>query len=375
MPTLTPRRASALAAMAVSMLALSACADDRTRDAATPAPASPAPAAGSPSTTAPEGPSFVVPDGVPEVEASGLLTPWSVAFVGEAMLVSQRDTGEVREVVDGGLRTVGEAPDLAARGEGGLLGIAVSEGALFAYVTTSDGNSVLRFPLDGAAGSFTLGAPRTLLEGIPASNIHNGGRLAFGPDGMLYVTTGDASDPDLAQDPDSLAGKILRIAPDGSVPEGNPVAGSPVWSLGHRNPQGIGWDASGTMFSSEFGQDTWDELNIIEPGGNYGWPTVEGVGGDPRFVDPVQQWAPADASPSGLAVVDGTVVVANLRGQRLRAIPVSDPTTSTDFFVGEYGRLRDAVVGPDGELRIVTSNTDRGDGGADDILRVPLREG
>lgn len=371
MPIPLPRRASALAAMAVSLLALSACAEERTPDAATSPP--------SPSTPAvpptPGAPQAVMPDGAPEVVASGLVTPWSVAFADTAMLVSERDTGRILEVVDGGLRTVGEVPDVAARGEGGLLGIAVADGELFAYVTTPDGNRVVGFPLDGAAGAFALGEPRTLVDGIPASNIHNGGRLALGPDGMLYATTGDASDPELAQDPDSLAGKILRIAPDGSIPADNPFAGSPVWSLGHRNPQGIGWDAAGTMFASEFGQDTWDELNIIEPGANYGWPTVEGVGGDPRFVDPVQQWAPADASPSGLTVAEGTVFVANLRGQRLRGIPTSDPSTSTEYFVGEFGRLRDAVVGPGGELYVVTSDTDRGNGGVDDILRVPLTAG
>jgi glucose/arabinose dehydrogenase len=270
---------------------------------------------------------------------------------------------------------VGEVPDLAARGEGGLLGIAHADGYLYRYVTIPGGNRVMRFPLEGAPGSFALGAAQTVLDGIPSANIHNGGRIAFGPDGLLYVTAGDAADPDAAQDPDALGGKILRVTPEGEVPDDNPFPGSPVWSLGHRNPQGIGWDAEGTMYASEFGQDTWDELNIIEPGANYGWPEVEGIGGQDGFVDPVQQWAPADASPSGLAVVGGSVLIANLRGQRLRAVPTADPASARDYFVGDYGRLRDAVVAPNGDLWIITSNTDRGGGADDEILSVPLAAG
>jgi glucose/arabinose dehydrogenase len=320
-------------------------------------------------------PAFVVPAGEPEVVASGFTTPWSVAFVGEAALVSQRDTGEILEIVGDGTRVVGEAPDVAPRGEGGLLGIAHADGYLYAYATTADGNRVMRFPLDGAPGSFALGTAETVVDGIPSASTHNGGRIAFGPDGMLYITAGDAADPARAQDPESLGGKILSVTPEGEVPADNPFPGSPVWSLGHRNPQGIGWDTAGTMFASEFGQNTWDELNVIEPGANYGWPEVEGLGDDDRFVNPVQQWAPADASPSGLAVVDGSVVIANLRGQRVRVVPTADPASAREFFVGQYGRIRDVVVAPDDTLWIVTSNTDRGGGDDDAILRVPLRTG
>ncbi len=373
-PTARPR-AGAAAVLALSLLTLAACSDDPIPDAEPPTPASTSTSAPPPTITPEPEAATLVPAGTPETVASGLTTPWSVAVTDGTALVSERDTGIVREVVDGELRRVGEVPGVAARGEGGLLGIAVDADHLYAYVTTGDGNRVLRFPLEGEAGSFGLGSAEVVVEGIPAANIHNGGRLAFGPDGMLYITTGDAAQPDLAQDPRSLAGKILRVTGDGVVPDDNPFPGSPVWSLGHRNPQGIGWDATGTMFSSEFGQDTWDELNIIEPGANYGWPEVEGIGGDDRYVDPVQQWAPSEASPSGLAVIEGTVFVANLRGERLRAIPVADPATATEYYAGEFGRLRDAVSGPDGELWIVTSNTDRGAGGDDRVLRVPLREG
>ncbi|ALC04509.1 glucose sorbosone dehydrogenase [Corynebacterium deserti GIMN1.010] len=148
---------------------------------------------------------------------------------------------------------------------------------------------------------------------------------------MLYATTGDA-------------GKILRITSDGQGPDDNPLPSSDAYSLGRCNPQGIAWDDDGTIYSSEFGQNTWDELNIIEDGSNYGWPTVEGIEEEDGFVDPIQQWRPSDASPSGMAIVHGSIWIANLRGERLREIPLDDPTVSTDLWVGEYGRLRDVVV-------------------------------
>lgn len=365
------RRPGAAAALTFALVALVGCTGEREPEAG-PGPTS-APADTRPAT--PDAAVTFVPAGAPEVVASGLTTPWSVAFVAETALVSQRDTGEILELGEGATRVVGVVPDLAARGEGGLLGLAYADGFLYAYVTTFDGNRVVRFPLEGSPGSFALGAVETILDGIPAANIHNGGRLAFGPDGMLYITAGDAADPGAAQNPDVLGGKILRVAPDGAVPADNPFPGSPVWSLGHRNPQGIGWDDDGTMFASEFGQDTWDELNIIEPGANYGWPEVEGTGAGERFTDPVQQWAPVDASPSGLAVVGDTVFIANLRGQRLRAVPTAEPSTSSEYYVGEFGRLRDAVATPDGDLWIVTSDTDRDAGNDDVILRVPLAAG
>lgn len=368
------RRSGAAAALTFSLVALAGCTGERESGALPPSPRTPSETATT-SAPAPGEDGSPRPAGEPEVIVSGLTTPWSVAFVGETALISQRDTGEILELSDEGTRVIGEVPDLAARGEGGLLGLAHAQDFLYTYVTTPGGNRVVRFALEGMPGSFALGAVETIVDGIPSANIHNGGRLAFGPDGMLYVTAGDAADPEAAQDPEVLGGKILRVAPDGTIPADNPLPGSPVWSLGHRNPQGIGWDAAGTMFASEFGQDTWDELNIIEPGANYGWPEVEGVGDDDRFTDPVQQWAPADASPSGLAVVGDTVFIANLRGQRLRVVPASAPDTSSEFYVGEFGRLRDAVVTPDGDLWMVTSNTDRGAGSDDSILRVPLAAG
>ena len=193
---------------------------------------------------------------------------------------------------------------------------------------------------------------------------------------MLYVATGDAAESGRAQDRGSLSGKILRMTPDGDVPPDNPFEDSLVYSYGHRNVQGLAWAADGTMFATEFGQNTWDELNIIEPGRNYGWPEAEGESDDDDFTDPVQQWRTSDASPSGLTAAQGTLFIANLRGQVVRAVPVEDPSTSTEYYAGDYGRIRYVTVSPDGDLWILTNNTDgRGDPqrGDDRILSVSLQ--
>ena len=158
------------------------------------------------------------------------------------------------------------------------------------------------------------------------------------------------------------AGKALRLEGDGAVPADTPFAVSPACSYAHRNPQGIAWGPDGTMYASEFGQNTWDELNVIEAGGNYGWPTVEGIANRKGFIDPVQQWDPSEASPSGMAVVGESIFIAHLRGQRLREVPLSELSTSTGHLINELGRIRDAVKAPDGTLWILTNNSDgRGD--------------
>jgi glucose/arabinose dehydrogenase len=302
----------------------------------------------------------VTPTGEPEVLASNLESPWSVVFLGDTALISERDDGDVLELLpDGETRLVGTVEDVVHEGESGLLGLAVDDqGRLYAYSTGPDGNRIERYDLTGEPGALGLGAAETIIDGIPSASYHDGGRLAIGPDGMLYATTGDAGEREDAQDLDSLAGKILRMTLDGDVPEDNPFPDSFVYSYGHRNPQGLGWDAEGTMFAAEFGQDTWDELNVITPGGNYGWPEVEGIGGDEDYIDPVQQWNPDEASPSGLAVVEGTIFIANLRGEVLRAVPVAEPGTATEFYEGEYGRIRAVTASPDGDLWFITSNTD-----------------
>ena len=371
------RRAGAVLLAMVTGWSLSAC------TAQQPAPATPqtsvtsAPTAAAVPTPTDEG--RLVPDGSVDTVATDLAAPWSIAFTADGTpLVSERDTGRILEVApDGSTREIGTVAGVAAAGEGGLLGLAVDDlDRLYAYSTGSSENRIDRFAVTGAPGSLALGDHETVLDGIPAARIHNGGRLAFGPDGMLYATTGDADRRPSAQNVDSLAGKILRMTPDGDPPADNPFEGSLVYSFGHRNPQGIGWAADGTMFASEFGQDTWDELNIIVPGGNYGWPEVEGTGGAERgFIDPVQQWNPDEASPSGLAVTGGTVFVAGLGGERLFTIDASAPETSEQLLRDEYGRIRDVTVAPDGTLWVLTNNTDgRGSPreGDDRILSLPL---
>jgi len=352
-------------ACSATVVALTACTDERSGTTSGTATASQATS------------SSVRGDGRVETVASGLDAPWSIAFHGDTALVSERDSGRILELSgDGTPRTIGTVDGVRHESEGGLLGLAVNDDYLYAYFTTAAENRLERFRLTGTPGELGLGPAETILKGLPRAGHHNGGRIAFGPDGMLYVTVGDAGDPEKAQDRSSLSGKILRLTPTGAVPDDNPFTGSPVYSYGHRNPQGLAWADDGTMYASEFGQDTWDELNVIAAGKNYGWPTVEGIAGDPRFVDPVQQWSPADASPSGITIADGSLWIANLRGQRLREVPLSNPATAVEYLVDEYGRLRDAVRAPDGALWVLTNNTDgRGDPGPDDdrILRIDPR--
>ena len=353
--------ATAFAAAAIS---LAAC---------TPAP-SPERAGPESDGTARSGAPTAEPDAAGVVVASGLEAPWSLAFHGEVPLVSERDSARILELDETGVsREVGVVGGVTPRGEGGLLGLAVHEDFLYAYLTAGGENRIDRFPLEGGPGALALGAAETVLGGIPAAGNHNGGRIAFGPDGMLYATTGDAGQASSAQDTGSLAGKILRLTPEGGVPQDNPFDGSPVYSYGHRNPQGIVWDAAGTLYASEFGQNTWDELNVIEPGANYGWPEVEGIAGHEGFVDPVQQWDPAEASPSGIAVSGNSLYIANLRGEVLREVPLGALGESIEHWAGEHGRLRDVAVAPDNSLWVLTNNTDgRGNPGPEDdrILRL-----
>ena len=305
---------------------------------------------------------------------SDLVSPWGLARLDDgSALVSERDTGRIVQVAaDGSQTEIAQIPQAAPDGEGGLLGIAIDPSGtwLYAYVTTETDNRVIRVPLDEPSA-----APEDILTGIPKAGIHNGGRIAFGPDGDLYVATGDAGQPDLAQDPASLAGKILRVDPEGGVPEDNPFPASPVWSLGHRNVQGLAFDSQGGLWATEFGSKDADELNLIEPGANYGWPLVEGTGNDPAYVNPQAQWTPTSlASPSGLAIVDDVAYVASLRGEVLWQVPLVDGRAATPIALdlGDLGRLRTVEALPDGSLWLMTSNTDgRGDPrDADDRILV-----
>ncbi|KQM15900.1 glucose dehydrogenase [Plantibacter sp. Leaf171] len=389
------RAPAALTTLFAAALALVACTEAEPRSPGTAALSpSPVPSESASAPADPVGP--VAPTGAATTVVGGLEAPWSmVRLPSGSTLVSQRDAGDILELVSGGdVRQLGVVPGVAAGGEGGLLGLAVltpepsTEDStwVYAYLTTASDNRIVRMPLTGEAGSYALGAVDEVLVGIPRAGNHNGGRIAFGPDGMLYATAGDAGDRSLAQDGDSLGGKILRLTPEGQVPADNPFPGSTVYSLGHRNPQGLAWDRDGGLWASEFGQNTWDELNRITPGGNYGWPIAEGIAGADGLIDPVAQWATEDASPSGLAIVDDTIFMASLRGERLYGITdgVHVPAGSTTlvgvvdavpYLVGEFGRIRDVVAGPPGTIWILTNNTDgRGSPGADDdrIVELPL---
>ncbi|HEY8720314.1 PQQ-dependent sugar dehydrogenase [Pengzhenrongella sp.] len=324
----------------------------------------------------------------------GLDAPWGLAFLPDgSALLTLRDAARVLLVAPGGTATTdvgGPGADYLTstttpNGEAGLLGVALAPaggphaGEVYLYRTTADGNEVDRAALDRTdPAHLSLGTLHGVLDGIPAAGNHDGGRLAFGPDGYLYIGTGDAADPPTAQDPDSLAGKILRITSDGDPAPGNPFPGSPVWTLGHRNVEGLDWAPDGRMFASEFGQDTFDELNQIVPGANYGWPEVEGAGGAARgFTDPLITWSPADASPSGLTVTFMAVYVAALRGERLWRIPLAPHGVGQPqaLLTGELGRLRAVEQAPDGSVWVLTNNTDgrgtphRGD---DRIVRITL---
>ena len=324
----------------------------------------------------------VQPVGEPVTLAGNLDVPWSIVTLESgSILISERDTAQVKEVTTTGeVRLVGTVDSVVAGGEGGLLGLALldSESApwLYAYITTASDNRIVRMPLGGAQNSYSLGAPEVILSGIAKAGNHNGGRIAFGPDTMLYATTGDAGVTARSQDRSSLNGKILRMTPAGAVPSDNPVADSFVYSLGHRNPQGIAWDTDGTMWAAEFGQNTWDELNVITPGSNYGWPEVEGRGNVAGFVDPVHQWTTAESSPSGLAIVRGTLFLAALRGERLWVIYPNgvDSVEAVSYLENTFGRLRDVAAGPNGSLLVLTNNTGRGAGraGDDRLVKVQL---
>lgn len=348
-------------------------------------------ACGSDNGPSPTGPPEPGTEGAPKAAgvgttdvATGLEVPWGIDFLpGGDALVTERMSGRVLRLAPGEEpEEVQELPS-EARGEGGLLGIAVSpdyerDGYVYAYYTTNEDNRVVRFRLGEE--------PEPILTGIGAGEVHNGGQIKFGPDGMLYVATGDAGDFENSpsQDPESLNGKILRITPEGDVPDDNPVPGSPVYSLGHRNVQGLAWDAEGRLFATEFGQDRFDEVNLIEPGGNYGWPEVEGEGGEPEFIDPLTTWRPDQASPSGAEILldpavrewDGDMFVGALVGQRLWRLELDDRggvAAREPLFTGSFGRIRTAVQAPDGSLWFTTSNRDgRGSpaDGDDRIVRL-----
>jgi glucose/arabinose dehydrogenase len=337
-----------------------------------------------PSTTPPAAPHRPGPATarVSGVVARDLDVPWGIDFLPDgSALVTQRDEATIVRIHPSGrVSRVGSVSGVVPTSEGGLLGLAVSpayrrDHRIYVYFTTGSDNRVVSMTYDGRR----LGPQRPILTGIPAGDIHDGGRLAFGPDGRLYVSTGETGDEDLAQDADSLGGKILRLNPDGSVPADNPDPGSPVWTSGHRNVQGLAFDARDRLWATEFGSDVWDELNRIQKGLNYGWPEAEGDSDLQGLTDPLVQWRPDNASPSGLAYAAGSLWAASLNGERLWQVPVRPDggvRQPRPLLVGDFGRLRTVVAAPDGSLWVGTSNHDgRGiPAPADDrILRLTLR--
>ena len=348
--------------------------------------AAPRPPAGSTAAGSPDAdtssPPASSPPAVPTIAAtvaSSLNVPWGIAFLaGGDALVSQRDEGTlVRVSADGTVTQLGEVPGARGRpgGEGGLLGLALPPGddtVLFAYVTTATDNRVVRMSLTGDS----VGRPQPILTGIPVGSRHHGGRLLFSPDGALFVSTGDAGDGRLAQDRDSLAGKVLRIDQDGAPHPDNPF-GNRTWSYGHRNVEGLAFDALGRLWATEFGDKSADELNLVRRGQNYGWPQAEGTGGGEGLVDPQVTWPTDEASPAGIAIVDQVAYVGALQGECLFAIPLAGETAGRPVahFAGDHGRVRSVVAAPDGSLWVTTSNTDgRGDPGRRDdrIFRVTV---
>ncbi|MFF5449827.1 PQQ-dependent sugar dehydrogenase [Streptomyces sp. NPDC012950] len=311
----------------------------------------------------------------------GLKSPWGLAELpGGDLLVSSRDERTITRI-DGrtGAKTpLGEVPGVVPGGEGGLLGLAVRDGRVYAYLTASSDNRIVRMRYGGGAGD-RLGPPEPVLTGIPKGFTHNGGRIAFGPDGMLYAGTGETGETGLAQDRESLGGKVLRMTPEGRPAPGNPFPDSVVYSYGHRNVQGLAWDADGRLWAAEFGQNTWDELNLVGAGKNYGWPEAEGKAGKRGFEDPVAQWKTSEASPSGIAYARGAIWMAGLRGERLWRVPLSGAERSGEpeaFLEGGHGRLRTVLATGGDRLWLVTSETDtRGTPGPGDDRILRLRVG
>jgi aldose sugar dehydrogenase len=337
-----------------------------------------------------------------EVVASGLRVPWAIDWTPDGRLLFTERPGTVSENTLNGPKMMLRLNVVFKEGdEGGLLGLAVSPDygethRIYLYYTyqSADGSPLNRVSSFEEGEDHMLHSERVIIEGLPGGRVHNGGRIKFGPDGKLYVTVGETWHKELAQNRNSLGGKILRLNLDGSVPSDNPFKGSPIWSYGNRNPQGLAWHPeTGALFSSEHGpsgENGWfahDEVNLIEPGRNYGWPEVIGYTKDSRFVSPVYQTGYTTWAPSGCAFITSPrypklrnrLLVANLRGTSLASIAFTPPAYRDVEIVellyeGELGRLRDVAQGLDGCIYLCTSNRDgRGSPHPDDDLIVRIR--
>ena len=292
--------------------------------------------------------------------------PWAIVFLEDGTaIISERDSAKIKAVKEGRASDVGTIPDVDPGGEGGLLGLALSprfaeDRFLYSYFTSPNDNRIARSRLEQEPdGRLRLGPGEVIFEGMSKASTHNGGRIRFGPDGFLYVGTGDSQRRNQPQDRNALGGKILRLTPDGDPAPGNPFGNNPVYSYGHRNVQGLAWDSEGRLWASEFGPDVNDELNLIVPGGNYGWPEVTGAPGRAGFIDAKVVWpSTAESSPSGLAIVDGTAYLGALRGQRLWSVPLDGESAGEPMahFTQMHGRLRDVALAPDGRLWVLSNN-------------------
>ncbi|WP_194774633.1 PQQ-dependent sugar dehydrogenase [Pararhodonellum marinum] len=345
------------------------------------------------------------PEGVEvEVWVDKLHIPWSLAFLpnGDA-LVAQR-TGEIMRIPKGSSTPVlfHKVSDVSPIGDAGLMGMALHpefESQPFMYLMYTYGedkdrltSKVIRMRIEEKGPIEDI----VIVDKIPAFAIHLGGRIAFGPDGHLYIGTGDLSQPFVAQDLESLASKILRVTAEGDIPEDNPFPGSPIYSYGHRVVQGFAWHPeTGTMFNSEHGPSGApeeggvryrDEVNVVHKGKNYGWPHVVGAPGLEAYEDPILSWNQAAFPPAGMAFHQGDLFLASLAGQALLRIRFEEDGEdvisterwfSSELSKGTYGRFRDVTEGPDGYLYVCTSNTD---GRAalrpndDKILRIKWRK-
>jgi glucose/arabinose dehydrogenase len=317
-----------------------------------------------------------------QVLAENLEVPWAIDIAEDGRLFFTERPGRIRVIENG---TLLEDPaafiNVEQRGESGLLGLALhpdfSENHLiYIYHTYSNGSNVFNKVVALTERDNKIIESRTVIDGIPAADRNDGGRIKFGPDGMLYIATGDARQPELPQNANSLAGKILRLNPDGTIPEDNPFEGSPVYSYGHRNIQGLAWHpATGELYASEHGEEGNDEINLIKPGANYGWP-IEDCDAE-RFERPVVCFNPAVA-PAGIAIASSDrlgyqndILLAALKAQQLRLVEL--PADTERNILTGYGRIRDVIEGPDGSLYVTTSNRDGRaipEQGDDKILRI-----
>ncbi len=337
---------------------------------------------------------------------SELQIPWSLVFLDEERALVSERPGRIRLITSGELSPSPwyMSDDIHSAGEGGLMGLAVhpnypDSAYIYAMHTTgsrvSAANIIIRLKDEGRTASFD----RVIFEGIPGSLFHNGGRIAFGPDGMLYVTTGENFRPSRAQDMENLGGKTLRLTPLGAVPDDNPFPDSPVYTLGHRNAQGLAWHPeNGILFNSEhgpsgeYGLRGHDMVNVIRGGTNYGWPEVIGKTRSSRYADPLIMWKKT-TPPGGIAFWEGDLYIATMRSEALIRVSLEfDQDDENNITVteierwfkeegaesGTYGRFRDVVTGPDGALYVTTSNRDgRGQprDNDDHILRITRNSG